>query len=172
VVHEVEELPASVRAGEWVVVGDCEALYLETGVPVGFLPMGHWRPVEQTGVLTARVRVGAGTRGLVAELPDGDRVARIHVGVDEQGRTRLTWDGRPERLFGAPFDLGRAVDLTITADPYIDQLVVRAGRRVVLEGLYLGTGGIAVKSGRRLAGDAPTVCRELLRSAKERGRVR
>jgi hypothetical protein len=173
VVHRVDALPESVGAGDWVVVGACDALYLETGVPVGFLPMGHWRPVEQAGAgITVRVRVDSGDRGVVAEIDDGAGPSRLSIRGRRDGHWTLRWDGRPDPMTGPTFSSDGSLDLEITADPHVDQLVVRVSDRVVLESIYLGDGGITVKRGDLLPDRDPAVCRALLRSAEERGSVR
>jgi hypothetical protein len=167
VVHRVDELPARVGTGDFVVVGDCDALYLETGVPVGFLPRGHWRAVERTGTdVMVRGVLRAGTRdgAVVADAADGARRARIVLRRLGHGRARLLWDGGPEPGRGSSFHL-EDQELEVIADPHVDEFAVRVGGRVVLGGLYLGDGGPELRAAASGARPAPTVCRHLLRSA-------
>jgi hypothetical protein len=173
VVHRVESLPESVGAGEWVVVGDCEALYLETAVAVGFLPLGHWRPVEQAGpAITVRARLSTSRTAVVADIDDGTSESTLSIRERRDGRWVLHWNGLPEPVTGPAFDLDEPLELVITADPHIDQLIVRAGGRTLLEGLYLGEGGIALDGADQLPVREPSVCRGVIRSAEERGSVR
>jgi len=168
VVHRVDELPSTAAAGDWYVLGDCEALYLESGVPVGFLPLAHWLPVERAGsTMTARLVVNPGTHGVLAEVGKATG-GRLLLESLEDHRARLRW--RPqggEEEVGTPFGLRRASELTITADAHVDQLQVRAGRRAVLSALYLGDEGIVMRRGTPRPAPDPALCRGLLRSAHE-----
>lgn len=164
VVHRAADgLPPAVGAGEFVVLGDCEALYLETGVPVGILPLAHWRSLERTG---RSVAVRADLRGAA----DGAVVARAGSGrllleARGDGEVGLVWDGPPERNEGPSVPRHRLGDVLLVADPHVDQLVVTAGDDVLVSSLYLDDQRLRLVAGEALPRPEPTLCRELLDQA-------
>jgi hypothetical protein len=162
IVHRTTVLPDAVGAGEWVVLGDCNALYLETGIAVGFLPLAHWRPVERPA-LTTVVRVAPGTAGVLARFAEGSTLRLVTAG---RARRRLVWHGPPGRTAGPTFDLDEPSDLTIVVDPNVDELTVRDGNRLLLGVLYLGDGTFTLRAGSRRPPPRPTVCPDLLESAR------
>jgi hypothetical protein len=171
VVHRSTTLPDGVGAGEWVVLGDCDALYLETGIAVGFLPLGHWRPVERPA-LTTVVRVTPGTVGELARFDERSSPSRLRLVAAGRQRARLVWDDPRGPAAGPAFDLEEPVDLSIVVDPNVDELAVRDGHRLLLGVLYLGDGFFTLRAGTRRPPPRPTVCRDLLESADEARRAR
>ncbi len=136
----VDALPAG-SAGDLVVFGDCEAMYLNDGNPTDALRGGSWIPVERTidaGRRPLRVVIAANAPGTRVPLGssdgvDGPTLLVMETTADGQRLIELRSPTFTSR--GAPFDvaLDEPVEMLLVADPRLRQLSVTVDDEIVFE---------------------------------------
>jgi hypothetical protein len=137
-------VPRQGGAGEFFVVGDCEALYVSTGMRTDNLQVSNWQPVERTnaaGRFSLRVRFPSarpGTREPILTAGTPAKPSVVFVEYRRDHRVAFGFDGEGGRNLGRSIEVdpGRTYTLDVAADRQIEQVTVRLGHRRVLQTFY------------------------------------
>ena len=139
-----DAVPRQGGAGELFVVGDCEALYVSTGMRTDNLQVSNWQPVERTnaaGRFSLRVRFPSsrpGTREPILTAGTAAKPNVVFVEYRRDHRVAFGFDGEGGRNMGRSVEVDpeRTYTLDVAADRQIEQVTVRLGHRRVLQTFY------------------------------------
>jgi hypothetical protein len=177
VVMQGTALPLHAAAGQLFIAGDCEGLYLATGLSDGstvtheatllgqFYDLSSgWVPVEQSSSIihTVDISVRATLLNSQTSVPlaiiGGDHPTTLWVGPSGPGAIRFTMSGPLGPLTSPPMsvDVGTTYRLSVVLDTFLHSVSITSAQGLVFGVLpLLSTGHVVMKGSQSSAGSDP-----------------
>ncbi len=141
-----DALPASGKAGEVFVVGDCAGVYVSDGSIVDEFSRTNWKPIERTPAAGAYdvdvtfpdAKAGTDDPLLVGGSPANPYVLRVEYLGDDMVRFRDDHNPGGGTTPAVHITPGRTYRIRVSADPNTQLSAVHLDDRTVFSGVYLG----------------------------------
>lgn len=173
-VLRAEALPDHASTGDLVAIGDCEALYIWDGTPVGEFRRHAWVPVERTEA-AGHVIVEVDLPGLAPgrhRLVEAPQAGPVLVWVERRpdGAVLAGIDGAGGSTVGRPVQPAGRRGFDVVLDPHAGEATIRLGDEILVstgltpgtdvDGLIVGGGSITDSRAPGTRGDDGSLCRE------------
>ena len=176
-VLRADRLPPDARPHDVVVIGDCSAVYVWDGTPVGEFRADAWVPAERTeaaGHVRMELTVGdlrAGVRHPVVVAPSAGPTI-VWLQRDPDGSFVAGIDIAGEETIGLPVWPAGRRGLDVVLDPFSGEATVRLGDERVVSGFFprgADVDGLVLGSAAGIDGYAETTPVEIRGDVGERG---
>ena len=175
VVMQGTALPLHASAGQLFIAGDCEGLYLATGLSAGstvtrkatllaqaydlssgWVPVQRGSSIRHTVDISVRAPLSDGQALVPVATIGGDHPSTLSVRPSGPGAIRFTMNGPFGTLTGKPMpvDVGRTYRLSVVLDTYLHSVSITSAHGQDFQDL-LNTGHVVMKGSQSRAGSDP-----------------